>query len=233
MTDVDDLPVRLRAQMRAATAADVAPADLVERVQRAGARRRNRQAVGGAALVGAAVLGGLALPPAASTSAPDRLATVPPPGVELTLLRNDDGRLSLSTESRSDRPEERIERVELPGYLRNDSSGSVTVLALAVPGTDLKAPSAPVVLVPDGRLPLSLLRVVDCDASPSLPDRFNLQARVRGPQGESTVLLPLPEEVVTQYRANHACSPARRAADDAEARARAEAQRQATEAGTD
>jgi hypothetical protein len=104
---------------------------------------------------------------------------------------------------------------------------------MAVPGTGLQAQfPEQLTLVPGGRLPLTLTRSANCDTDPALPAQLDLRVTVAGQSGPTSVLLPLPEEVVAMYRSSHACSPERSIADDAEARARAaeEARRQAEKA---
>lgn len=239
MSDLDDLPGRLRSQMHAATAADVAPADLLARVHRAVDHRRHRNAGAAAVLVVTAGAAAAAVSTATPWQAPERLATAPPPAGQsapaqvLSVVRSG-GSAQVSVESSSDR-DQRTEQVGLPGYVVNNGDAPLAVLGMSVPGTGLQAAwPGELSLVPGGRLPLTLTRAVDCDAQPTLPAQLDLRIAARGPAGSTTVLLPLPEEVVALYRDAHACSPQRRAADDAEARAAAEqAQRQAgTEAGS-
>lgn len=229
MNDLDDLPARLRSQMHAATAADLAPPDLLERVHR-GAARRRRRSVGGLAVAASAVgLAVVALPAPEPSSEPGRLAAPPPRTGELSVVRSDNGQLSVEVMSTDGVL--RTERVGLPGFVRNNGDVPVTVLAMSVPGTELRAELAQQpVLVPGGRLPLTLTRQVDCDAEPAVPALVDLRVDVRAPSGSTSLLLPLPPEVVALYRDAHACSEQRRAADDAEARAAQEAQRQAQEA---
>lgn len=230
MSDLEDLPGRLASQMHTATAADIAPPDLLERVHRAAARRRHRNA---GALAMAAIAAGVAvvaLPTPERSPEPERLAGPTSPASDLSVVRSDSGRLGGSVTVDG---ELREERVELPGYLRNNADQPVTVLSMTVPGTGLQAQfPEQLTLVPGGKVPLTLTRSVDCDTGPALPAQFDLRVAVAGQSGPTSVLLPLPEEVVALYRVSHACSPERRVADEAEARARAaeEARRQAEKA---
>ena len=241
MTNLDDLPARLRSQMRAATATDIAPPDMLDRVHRAATQRRQRSTGAVAAVAVAAGLAVVALPGQGPSREPDQLAGQPPhggqgaepmpPGGALSVVRSDSGSLAVEVGGKEGDP--RTERVQLPGYLRNNTAESVTVVAMTVPGTRLRADlPQPVELVPGGRLPFTLVRLLDCDAEPSLPGVLDLRVTAVGVNGQTSVLLPLPEEVVALYRSAHACSEERRAADDAEAEARSrteDAQRRADE----
>lgn len=218
MNELDDLPARLRSQMHAATATDLAPPDLLQRVHRSVARRRQRTTGTLGALAVAAGLAAVALPLSLASPEPERLAAPPSPAEVLSVVRSGgSGRLSVESSSADDL---RTERVELPGYVSNNGQEPLTVLAMSVPGTGLQSDlTQQPNLVPGGTLPLSLSRAVDCQTDPSLPARLDLRVSVRGSGGTTSVLLPLPEEVVALYRRGHACSPERRAADDAEAAA--------------
>lgn len=217
MNTVDDLPGRLRAQMREATATDMAPPDLLDRVHRSVARRRHRQ-VGAlaASAVGAAVVV-VALPPQGGPPEPARLAAPSSPTVELSVVRADAGRLSVSVQVDG---QVRTERVELPGFVRNAGEEPVTVVGMTVVGTGLEADFPRQVLAPGGERPLTLVRVVDCDAAAALPAELVLRVSSVSAGSETSVLLALPEEVVALYRQGHACTPELRSADDAEAATR-------------
>lgn len=240
MTDLDYLSDQLRSQMRTATAADIAPPDLLERVNRSAARRRQRNTGAFATLVIASGLAAMALPNQGASPEPERLGgpdvrtegdtAVTAPADGLSIVRADGG--SLAVEVGSYAGQVRTERAQLPGYLRNSSRTAVTVLEMSVPGTTLMADlPQPVKLVAGGRLPLTLVRRVDCNAEPSLPSELNIRVFVTGANGRTSVLLPLPEEVVALYRTGHACSQERRAADDAEADAHRMAEEAERKAG--
>ena len=219
MIDTDDITTRLRSQMHTATAADVAPADLLDRVHRTAARRRHRRHGALALSAIAAAAAAVALPATDRSAPPARLAATPAPSGadDLTLLRADSGRTALRVTVNG---ELRTEQVELPGYLHNSGPAPLTVLSISVPGTTLTGDFPSQVLAPGGDRPLTLARTVDCDADPALPTQLDLRVRLSAAGQESSLLLPLPESVVSSYRASHACSAQRRAADDAEAQSR-------------
>lgn len=229
MTDLDDLPGRLRSQMLDATAADVARPDLLDRVHRSASRHRSRNIGALAVLVAIAGLAVAALPAPGSSPEPEpeRLAGPQAADAGLSVVRADGGQLSISVTIDG---QLRTERVELPGYVRNNGTTPITLLGMSVPGTDLQADFPGQALAPGGKRPLSLTRVVDCTLDPSLPSQLDLRVAVLAPAGSSSVLLPVPEEVMVLYRQSHACSQERRAADDAEARAAEAARREAEEA---
>lgn len=217
MIDTDDVRTRLQEQMRAATAGEVAPPDLLGRVHRGNARRRHRNWGLGAIGVLLAGVATVALqvdvrPPPAQLAAP----SAPPAAEQLSIVRADAGRTSLRVKVVG---RLRTEQVELPGYIRNSGATPVLLLDAAVPGTSLRGDFPVQTLAPGGERPLTLVRSVDCTADPDLPSVLDLRLRVRTAGRERTVLLPLPEAVVSNYRSTHACSPERRAADDEEARA--------------
>lgn len=218
MIDTDDVRTRLQEQMRVATAGDSAPPDLLERVHRGAARRRQRAWGAGLTLVVLAGAGALALPQIDLRPAPAELAApAAPPATELlSVFRADAGRTSLRVQVEGLL---RTEQVELPGYVRNTGTTPVVLLEAAVPGTSLRADFPVQSLAPGGERPLTLIRSVDCTTDPDLPAQLDLRLRIRTADGERTVLLPLPETVVSNYRNSHACSPERRAADDEEAEA--------------
>jgi hypothetical protein len=219
MIDDDDITTRLRSQMHTATAADVAPADLLDRVHRAAARRRHRRHGALALSAVAAAAAVVALPAADRSAPPARLAATPDPsGADgLTVLRADSGRTALRVTVDG---KLRTEQVELPGYLHNAGPAPVTVLSISVPRSTLTGDFPPQVLAPGGDRPLTLVRKVNCDADPALPTQLDLRVRLSAAGQETSVLLPLPESVVSNYRTSHACSPQRRAADDAAAQSR-------------
>jgi hypothetical protein len=226
MNHLDELPTRLSAQMRDRTAADVAPPDLLERVQTGLARRRRRRA-GGLALVATVGVGVAFALPEQDAGKPDRLAGAQGPAVELVLQTTRGGSVAVRVDQ-SDAPR-RAETVELPAYLRNDGPTDVTLLALTVDGTALTGAVEGRVLVPGGRQPVTLSRDVDCDEPEQLPAELNLRAVTAG---GATVVLPLPEHVLALYRNSQACSEDRLAADAAERAAAEQAAREAAQAET-
>lgn len=217
MIDTDDLTTRLQQQMRTATADDVAPADLLHRVHRSNTRRRHRTYGVVATVVALSGAAALALPGVgADAPGPARLAAPAAPSVagQLSVLRADSGQTSLQVQVNGSL---RTELIELPGYLRNSGTTPLLLLDLSVPGTSLRGDFPVQTLAPGGERPLTLVRTVDCADEPDLPATLDVRVRIRTADQETSVLLPLPEEVVSNYRNTHACTPQRRALDDAEA----------------
>lgn len=204
MTSVDDaITDRLRAQMTAYTALDVSRSDLLEQVQTGLRRRRRRHLTGVAALALVATGAAALLLPGRSTE-PDRLAT--PPGSDATLsLQPFGGPAAASFSVEDDGTTTRVEQVHLPALLRNDGQRSLTLESFAIPGTDLRTAFDDRVVVPGGRQPLSFTRTVDCTTpNPGLPDSPRIVVSLA--DGRS-VVLDLPESVVSTYREFDACAP--------------------------
>lgn len=199
MTDIDGLPDLLRARMRQATDANRVSPDLLERVHRGVSRRRRRDGALAALLVGTgvAVLG---VPLAGGFAGSDRL-TVAASG---PAARSEGGRLAV--EVTSVMTSSRSELVALPAYLINNGNEPLTVVALSVPGTDLRAEfSREVTLTPGGKLPLTIERFADCAPQPALPAQLQLRVTADGEGGRSSVRVPLPRRTVGLYRTSDAC----------------------------
>lgn len=99
----------------------------------------------------------------------------------------------------------KVERVDFPAFLRNDTKLDVTILSMSVSETDLVGYVKDVALASGARLPLGFTRQVTC-SGPVLPQKPRVLIVMRLETGEERrISLPLTDTVTFMYRNANAC----------------------------